>query len=85
LAIQAYIPPALGAVYNFIHIHDVDEIYEFVDDTQDLNPEYNGDLAYEPAGMVEKTRAKLKRDLIAQAIWESYQIVLESGRYDVLY
>ncbi len=81
---QAYIPPALGAVHNFIHVYDADEIYEFGDDAQDLNPEYYGNLAHGPAGVVERARAKLKRDQIAQAMWESYQIVLESGRYDIL-
>jgi hypothetical protein len=84
LTIQAYIPPALGAVHNFIRVHDADEIHEFGDDAQDLNPGYYGDLTPGPAGTGEKTRARLKRDQIAQAMWESYQIALESGRYDVL-
>jgi hypothetical protein len=84
LAIQAYIPPTLGAVHNFIRIHDVDEILEFDDDNQDLNPGFTGDLAPGPAGTAEKARARMRRDEIAQAMWESYQIALESGRYDVL-
>jgi hypothetical protein len=83
LEIQAYIPPALGAVHNFIRVHDVDEILEFGDDAQDLNPGYYGDLAPGPAGRAEKTRAKLTRDQIAQAMWESYQIALENGGYDL--
>ena len=80
MEIQAYIPPALGAVHNFIRVHDVDEILEFGDDARDLDPGY-GDLALGPAGAAEKARAKLRRDQIAQAMWESYQIVLENGGY----
>jgi len=84
LTIQAYIPPALSAVHNFIRVHDADEIHEFDDNTQDLNPGDYGGLAQGPAGVAERTRAGLKRDLIAQAMWESYQTTLQSGRYDTL-
>lgn len=84
MTIQAYIPPALSAVHNFIRVHDADEILDFGDDVQDLNPGDYGDLAQGPTGVAEKTRATLRRDQIAQAMWESYQAVLDSGRYDIL-
>jgi hypothetical protein len=89
MAIQAQIPPALCAIHNFIRVHDTDEIHEFGqeidDDTLDFNPDVggNGDLAHGPAGAAEKTRAALKRDQIAQAMWDSYQTALQSGRYDI--
>lgn len=81
MTIQAQIPPALCAIHNFICVHDADEIYEFDDDAQDLDTENYSDLAQGPAGAAEKTRAGLKRDQIADAMWESYQTALQSGRY----
>lgn len=47
----------------------------------DLDTENYSDLAQGPAGAAEKTRAGLKRDQIADAMWESYQTALQSGRY----
>ena len=76
MRIQAHIPPALCAIHNFIHIYDADEIHEFDNEAQDLDSRNYGDLAHGPAGAAEKTRAAMKRDQIAQAIWESYQMAL---------
>ena len=66
MAIQAHISPALCAVHNFIHIHDDDEIHDFLPNVQDQNPrEFYGELAAGPAIHAEKERAKIKRDNIA--------------------
>jgi DDE superfamily endonuclease len=75
MAIQARIPPALAAVHNFIRIHDKNEIHEFnivLEDQEPGDRDY-GKLAQGPAGRAEKTRAEIKRDGIAQAMWISYQ------------
>jgi len=87
MAIQARIPPALCAIHNFIRIYDPTEIHEFDEDTQELNPadqdvEVYGDLARGPAGAVEKSRAEIKRDGIAQAMWESYQQLINNRLHD---
>ena len=79
MAIQARIPPALTAVHNFIRIHDKDEIHEFGDDIEDGEPgdRNYGELAQGPAGCAEKTRAQAKRDQITQAMWDSYQELVD--------
>jgi hypothetical protein len=83
MAIQARIPPALCAVHNFIHIHDEDEIHEFVPDLHDQNPgDFYGELAAGPAVRAEKERAEIRRDNIAQAMWESYQELVNDGIHD---
>jgi hypothetical protein len=79
MQIQARIPPALGAVHNFIRIHDPGEINDFTFEEF----YYNGDgedfgtLAVGPAGPAERLRATAKRDQIAQAMWDDYQRILQ--------
>lgn len=83
MAIQARIPPALCAVHNFIRYHDEDEIHEFVLDLHDQNPgDIYGELAAGPAVRAEKERAEIRRDNIAQAMWESYQELVHNGMYN---
>ena len=84
MAIQARIPPALAAVHNFISIDDEDEILEFEEDLEDGEPgEHNyGELAEGPPNRAEKTRSEVKRDGIAQAMWESYQALVNEGMYN---
>ena len=83
MAIQARIPPALCAVHSFIRIHDPDEIDEFGLDIQDQDPgQVYGDLSEGPAVRREKERAETRRDGIAQAMWESYQELLNNRRHD---
>jgi hypothetical protein len=83
MAIQARIPPALCAVHNFIRIHDDDEIHDFLPNVQDQNPgEFYGELAAGPAVRAEKERAEIKRDNIAQAMWENYQDLVNNGVHD---
>lgn len=83
MAIQAHVPPALCAVHNFIRIHDEDEIHEFVPNLHYQNPrDFYGELAAGPAVHAEKERAEIRRDNIAQAIWESYQELVNDGMYD---
>ena len=80
MAIQARIPPALCAVHNFIRIHDANEIDDFPPDIQDQNPgEFYGELAAGPAVRAEKERSEIKQDNIAQAMWESYQDLVNNG------
>ena len=81
MAVQVRIPPALAAVHNFIRIHDKDEIYKFGDNLEDQEPgdRHCGELAQGPTGCAEKTRAEIKRDGIAQAMWISYQEHVNEG------
>jgi hypothetical protein len=83
MAIQARIPPALCAAHNFIRIHDADGVHEFEPDLHDQNPrDFYGELAAGPAVCAEKERAEIRRDNIAQAMWESYQELVNDGMYD---
>ncbi len=83
MAIQACIPPALCAVHNFIRVHDEDEIHEFVPNLHDQDSrDFYGELVAGPAVHAEKERAETRRDNIAQAMWESYQELVNGGAYD---
>ena len=82
MTIQARIPPALAAVHNFIRIHDEGEILEF-EDLEDGEPgerDY-GELAEGPPSRAEKTHSEVKRDRIAQAMWESYRALVDEDMY----
>ena len=79
LRTQAKIPLALGALHNFIHIHDPTDDAETTCDYlayseqvnygADINPEHLG--AY--ISQAEKDRASITRDNIAKAMWVDYQ------------
>ena len=79
MRIQAWIPPALGAVHNFIRIHDPREIndFSFEEFYYDRDGEDFGVLAVGPAGPAERLWATAKRDQIAQAMWDDYQRILQ--------
>jgi hypothetical protein len=80
MAIQARIPPALGAVHNFIREHDPDEILDFIGDTRDPNPNLasiHGTLSTGPAQRAEIIHATSRRDQIAHAMWISYQRITQ--------
>ena len=82
MAIQAHIPPTLCAVHNFIRIHD-DEILDFLPNVQDQNSgEFYRELVAEPAVHAEKERSEIKWDNTAQAMWESYQDLVNNGVHD---
>lgn len=72
MEIQAWIPPALAAIHNFIRDHDPDEIFEF-EEALDTQPGLYGSLGTGPARQMEVARSTSKRDRIAQAMWTSYQ------------
>ena len=84
MAIQARIPPVLAAVHNFIHIHNQDEILEFEEDLEDGEPgECNyGELAEGPPNCTEKTHSEVKWGKIVQAMWESYQALVNEYMYN---
>ncbi|KAF8148474.1 hypothetical protein B0H34DRAFT_668570, partial [Crassisporium funariophilum] len=81
--IHARIPPALAAIHNFILKDDLTEAEEIAQDNAGdplpgnlpLERDF-GTLARGAPGVAEKTRAKLKWDTIAQAMWVSYQDTL---------
>ena len=80
MAVQARIPPALAAVHNFIRVHDEEEILDF-QDLEDGEPgerDY-GELAEGPPNHAEKSRSEVKQDGIAQAMWDSYQTLIDEG------
>jgi len=72
MEIQARIPPALGAVHNFIRDHDPNEILDF-EEPFDPEPGLYGDLSEGPARRAEIVRATSRRDRIASSMWRSYQ------------
>lgn len=84
--IQARIPPALAAVHNFILEHDWEDIQDggnIMDEEPGRLPAVElhfGTLSQGPADQAEKDEASLRRDRIAQEMWESYQqVLLERG------
>lgn len=81
MQIQARIPPALGAIHNFIRIHDPREIDGFEFEGFNFEGDEDvGTLAVGPAGPAERSRAVTRRDEIAQAMWDNYRrILLERG------
>lgn len=76
MSVQVRIPPALGAVHNFIRDHDGDDILDFLEE-YDENPGSYGELAEGPARRAEVIRATSKRDNIAAMMWESYQRITQ--------
>lgn len=80
--VQARVLPALAALHNFILKHDVEEREDVLDtDLEDPNPGTRGGdfgtLADGATTTQEKTRSELRRDTIAQEMWESYQELLQ--------
>jgi hypothetical protein len=76
--IQAHIPPALGAIHNFIQIHDPGEIHDFTYE-DNIDDGQAGGLALGPANVTERMRAASKHDQIAQDMWKDYQGILGHG------
>jgi hypothetical protein len=68
--LQAQIPPALGAVHNFIHIHDPDKINEIA--LEDFDREGTHNLAMGPASVAKRAQAMAKCDRILEAMWLEY-------------
>jgi hypothetical protein len=77
MAIQARIPPALYAIHNFIRIHNPDKIHDFEVNDEDVDVEPYGALAPGPSGRQEIARGSARRDVVAQSMWESYQLELQ--------
>jgi hypothetical protein len=78
MRIQARIPPALGAIHNFIRIHDPGEIDDFTYE-DNIDDRQAGGLALGPANVTERMQAASKHDQIAQDMWEDYQGILGHG------
>lgn len=88
MMVQARIPAALAALHNYVRLHDPeDEIFVVERETlldastsppnQDLPGEYrSGYVSTE-----ERNRASVRRDQIAQELWEQYQAYLEENGY----
>ena len=76
LAIQARIPVALSAIHNFIRTHEPGEEPQQgnPDVHHDVNDHSNEDLA---AGIVEQEEVDVRRDKIAQDMWDDYLRVCE--------
>ncbi|KAI0082944.1 hypothetical protein BDY19DRAFT_866127, partial [Irpex rosettiformis] len=70
---------ALGAVFNFIRVHDPSDIDHYENITQrstSSDPGY-GDLSTHVSS-AEKQRADIRREQIAQAMWTQYQTYTSS-------
>lgn len=91
---QAKIPGALAALHNFISTHDPDDLAQIDkapgDEDEEANMGNNGPLELEinadhlggHISTAEKNRATERRDVIAQAMWVSYQKELEDRRVE---
>jgi ATP:corrinoid adenosyltransferase len=78
--VQARLPPALSGIHNFIREYDPDEISDFIRETQFDDFQLggrNGELAQGPPTIAARERARVRRDAIAQEMWEQYQQVIE--------
>jgi hypothetical protein len=84
MTVQAKVPPALATCHNFIMDHDLGDIDEYLEDNEnDLDPNPGqpienelGTLADGAVTQAEKERATVKRDSIAQVMWDDYQRIL---------
>jgi hypothetical protein len=74
--LQVRLPLALGAVHNFIRIHNPEEIDNFADISDEGTHERYRTLALGPAGHAERLQAVEKRDEIAERMWVQYQEAL---------
>jgi len=79
MKVQACIPPALCTIHNFICIHDPNEIHDFDIVQADPEPGQWGELALGPPTHQERVQADERWDRIAQAMWISYQGILQRG------
>jgi hypothetical protein len=70
---QARIPPALCAIHNFIHRYDRTDIPDTDIDfpLEDCQAD-TGSLAICPPTHESRERAAMRRDMIAQAMWDGY-------------
>jgi hypothetical protein len=68
--------PALAAIHNFIQYHDPAEIDEIENRFGDVLLGRTGGLAAGLVSRSETSRAQQRRDVIARAMWDSYQHVL---------
>jgi hypothetical protein len=73
MKLQVRFPPALGAVHNFICIHDPEEINNFADISDEGTHERYGTLALGPAGHAARLQVAQKHNEIAERIWVQYQ------------
>ena len=71
LQVQARIPAALCAIHNFISIHDPDEDTILTVDDNDNTP-LDDDREPFAAAAAEIDTPSMKRDRIAQAMWDDY-------------
>ena len=82
IEVQAKIPSALAALHNFIRIHDPDDWNEEpLNLTSHVAPNHDRVAPAELGGYIshaERERASTKRDEIAEAMWASYQAVVET-------
>jgi hypothetical protein len=76
MKLQVRLPPALGAVHNFIRIHDPEEIDNFADISDEGTHKRYGTQALGPAGHAERLQAAEKCDEIAERMWVQYQEAL---------
>jgi len=77
MSVQVRIPPALGAVHNFIRKYDPHEIHEFDDVGGDPTPGGYGVLGEGPAQQHEILHATSTRNRIAELMWQSYQRITQ--------
>jgi hypothetical protein len=77
LSVQAQIPTALCAVYNFICLHDPDEgLIPGLDLPVFQEDQAGGSFAAEPNDLEDEGGGSTRCDEITQAMWEDYQHVL---------
>jgi len=82
LDIQARIPVALSSIHNFIRTHEPGE--EPLQGNPDIPPDDNSDEDLNPVGtgIVEQEEADVRRDKIAQDMWDHYRHVCEEQGID---
>lgn len=81
--IQARIPAALCAIHNFISIHDPTEEIIHADNNNEDAPDGDDHIAPAMAAMEVNDVPSIRRDHIAQEMWEDYlTICMERGIHD---
>jgi hypothetical protein len=81
LEIQARIPSALAAIHNFIRLHDSEE-GTLEGDIDDSMHGHFGEYSNPHAPATVEDEVDMRRDHIAQAMWDDYKRVCEERGID---
>jgi hypothetical protein len=78
LAVQAMVPPALCALHNFIHIHDLDDALMFIPDLDRPAHRQERDFGH-TVTREEQVQATQGREELSLALYAKYQWYIQQN------